>query len=99
MSRAVLALLVVALGLGLYLWLVEIPAERKRVEAETAAKRLVDFKEDDVQGCTIISSRREMEAAREAGRWTIRNPNPMEADSTSASALPRTPMPAVASPS
>src|SRR3989449_2489877 len=73
MSRAVLALLVVALGLGLYLWLVEIPAERKRVEAETTAKKLVDFKEDDVQGFTIISSRGEMEVAREDGRWTIRD--------------------------
>ena len=90
MSRAVLALLVVALGLGLYLWLVEIPAERKRVEAETAAKRLVDFKEDDVQGFTIISSRGEMEVAREDGRWTIRKPKPMEADSTAVGEFLRT---------
>src|SRR2546428_10379101 len=92
MSRAVLALLVVALGLGLDLWLVEIPAERKRVEAEPAAKRLVDFKEDDVQGFTIISSRGEMEVAREDGRWTIRKPKPMEADSTAVGEFPRTPM-------
>ena len=90
MSRAVLALLVVAFGLGLYLWLVEIPAERKRVEAETAAKRLVDFKEDDVQGFTIISSRGEMEVAREDGRWTIRKPKPMEADSTAVGEFLRT---------
>src|SRR3989442_14098125 len=40
MSRAVLALLIVALGLGLYLWLVEMPAEQKRVEADTTAKKL-----------------------------------------------------------
>src|SRR3989442_15936701 len=90
MSRAVLALLVVALGLGLYLWLGEIPAERKRGEAETAAKRLGDFKEDDVQGFTIISSRGEMEVAREDGRRTIRKPKPMEADSTAVGEFLRT---------
>jgi hypothetical protein len=90
MSRAVLALLIVALGLGLYLWLVEIPAEQKRVEADTTAKKLVDFKEDDVQGFTIISSRGEMEVAREDGRWTIRKPKPMEADATAVGEFLRT---------
>src|SRR2546425_10203245 len=88
MSRAVLALLIVALGLGLYLWLVEMPAEQKRVEADTTAKKLVDFKEDDVQGFTIISSRGEMEVAREDGRWTIRKPKPMEADATAGGEVP-----------
>src|SRR5712691_1922301 len=90
MSRAVLALLIVALGLGLYLWLVEMPAEQKRVEADTTAKKLVDFKEDDVQGFTIISSRGEMEVAREDGRWTIRKPKPMEADATTVGEFLRT---------
>jgi hypothetical protein len=90
MSRAVLALLIVALGLGLYLWLVEMPAEQKRVEAETSAKKLVDFKEDDVQGFTIISSRGEMEVAQEDGRWTIRKPKPMEADATAVGEFLRT---------
>ncbi len=90
MSRTVLALLIVALGLGLYLWLVEMPAEQKRVEADTTAKKLVDFKEDDVQGFTIISSRGEMEVAREDGRWTIRKPKPMEADATAVGEFLRT---------
>src|SRR2546421_9608139 len=90
MSRPVLALLIVALGLGLYLWLVEMPAEQKRVEAETTAKKLVDFKEDDVQGFTIISSRGEMEVAREDGRWTIRKPKPTEADATAVGEVLRT---------
>src|SRR5438876_4384325 len=90
MSRAVQALLIVALGLGLYLWLVELPAERKRVEAETTAKKLVDFKEDDIQGFTISSSRGEIEVARDDGRWTIRKPKPMEADATAVGEFLRT---------
>src|SRR2546423_7763819 len=90
MSRAVLALLLVALALGLYLWLVELPAEQKRVETDTAARKLVDLKEDDVQGFTIISSRGEMEVAREDGRWTIRKPKPMEADATAVGEFLRT---------
>src|SRR2546428_13035242 len=92
MSRAALALLLVAIGLGLYLWLVEMPAEQKRVKAETTAKKLVDFKEDEVQGFTIISSQGEMAVVREKGRWTIRKPKPMEADATAVGDLPRTPM-------
>src|SRR3989441_7147349 len=90
MSRAVLVLLLVALGLGLYLWLVEMPAEQKRVKAETTAKKLVDFKEDEVQGFTIISAQGEMAVIREDGRWTIRKPKPMEADATAVGEFLRT---------
>src|SRR5713101_8417478 len=90
MSRAVLVLLLVALGLGLYLWLVEMPAEQKRLQAETIARKLVDFKEDDVQGFTIISSQGEIAVVREGGRWTIRKPKPMEADATAVGEFLRT---------
>ena len=90
MSRAVLALLLVALGLGLYLWLVEMPAEQKRLQVETTTKKLVDFKEDDVQGFTIISSQGEMAVVRDDGRWTIRKPRPMEADATAVGEFLRT---------
>ncbi|MBI3809069.1 MAG: hypothetical protein HY284_01225, partial [Nitrospirae bacterium] len=48
MSRSVLALLIIAAGLGLYLWLVEMPTEQKRVASETAARKLLDFKDEDV---------------------------------------------------
>src|SRR5256712_14159538 len=94
MSRAVLVLLLVALGLGLYLWLVEMPAEQKRLQVETTTKKLVDFKEDDVQGFTIISSQGEMAVVRDDGRWTIRKPTPMEADATAAGQVLRTLRPA-----
>jgi len=90
MSRAGLALLLVALGLGLYLWLVEMPSEQKRLQVATTAKKLVDFKEDDVQGFTIISAQGEVEVAREGGRWTIRKPKPLEADATAVSEFLRT---------
>ena len=90
MSRAVLVLLLVALGLGLYLWQVEMPAEEKRLQVETTTKKLVDFKEDDVQGFTIISSQGEMAVIREGGRWTIRKPRPMEADATAVGEFLRT---------
>ena len=81
MSRGILFLFIVAAGLGLYLWLVEMPTEQKRVESETAAKKLLAFKEEDVQAFTLTSSQGEMELIRDKdGRWLIRKPKAMEAD-------------------
>jgi hypothetical protein len=81
MSRGALALLTLAVGLGLYLWLVEMPTEQKRVAVEAAEKRLVDFKESDVQALTIRSAEGEIEVTRESdGAWTITKPRRLEAD-------------------
>lgn len=91
MSRSVLALLLIAAGLGLYLWLVEAPTEQKRAESETAAKQLLDFKDEDVQAFTLVASQGETELAREQdGRWVIRKPNAMEADTAAVDDFLRT---------
>jgi len=91
MSRGVPALFIIAVGLGLYLWLVEMPTEQKRVETATAAKKLVDFQEGDVQALTIISSQGEVEITREKdGRWIINKPKAMEAETTAVEELLRT---------
>lgn len=91
MSRGVLVLFIVAAGLGLYIWLVEMPSEQKRVASETAAKKLVDFKEEDVQAFTLTSSQGEMEVIREKdGRWVISKPNAMEADAAAVDEFLRT---------
>src|SRR2546426_12061425 len=66
------------------------PAEHKRLQVETTAKKLVDFKEDDVQGFTIISAQGEIAVIREDGRWTMRKPKPMEADATAVDEFLRT---------
>ena len=91
MSRSVLALLIIAAGLGLYLWLVEMPTEQKRVASETAARKLLDFKDEDVQAFTLASSQGETELIREKdGRWGIRKPNAMEADAAAVDEFLRT---------
>jgi hypothetical protein len=91
MSRGVLVLFLVAAGLGLYLWLVEVPSEQKRVASEAAAKQLLDFKEEDVQAFTLVSSQGEMELLREKdGRWVIRKPKAMEADAAAVDEFLRT---------
>ena len=91
MSRGVLVLLVVAAGLGLYLWLMEVPTEQKRAESDTIAKKLLDVKEEDVRAFTLTSSRDEMEVVREQdGRWVIRKPKPMEADAAAVDDFLRT---------
>jgi hypothetical protein len=91
MSRGILVLFIVAVGLGLYLWLVEMPTEQKRVETTSAAKKLVNFQEEDVQALTIISSQGEVEIIREKdGRWIINKPKTMEAETTAVEELLRT---------
>ncbi|HEV8243199.1 MAG TPA: DUF4340 domain-containing protein [Nitrospirales bacterium] len=91
MSRGVLVLFIIAVGLGLYLWLVEMPTEQKRVETATAAKKLVNFQEEDVQALTIISSQGEVELTREKdGRWIINKPKTMEAETLAVEELLRT---------
>lgn len=81
MSRGMLVLLAAALGLGLFVWLVEIPREHTRVESETAEKKLVDFKERDVQAVTLHSPAGDIEVARDsAGTWVILKPAKLAAD-------------------
>ncbi|TAL12487.1 MAG: DUF4340 domain-containing protein [Nitrospirae bacterium] len=76
MSRSVLALLLIAAGLVLYLKLVEMPTEQKRTASESAARKLLDFKDEDIQAFTLTSLQGEMELIREPdGRWLIRKPN------------------------
>ena len=91
MSRSLLALLLIAAALVLYLRLVETPTEHKRVESETAARKLLTFKEEDVQAFTLASPQSEMELTREPdGRWLIRKPHSMEADATAVDEFLRT---------
>jgi len=91
MSRSVLALLLVAAGLGLYLWLVEAPTEQKRAASETAARQLLDFKDEDVQAFTLVSSQGETELLRDKdGRWGILKPTAMEADAAAVDEFLRT---------
>lgn len=91
MSRSVLILFIIAVGLGLYVWLVDMPTGQKQVETARAAKKLVDFQEEDVQALTITSSRGEVELTREKdGRWTISKPKALEAESTAVEEFLRT---------
>ena len=84
MSRSVLVLFILAVGLGLYLWLVEMPMERKRAHIETESKQLVNFKDSDVRSFTLHSATGDLEVSRSAGdrpdAWTITQPKTMAAD-------------------
>jgi hypothetical protein len=83
MSRPVLVLFILALALGLYLWLVEIPGERKRLQTETASTQLVNFKDSDVRSVAVHSATGDLELTRDPDRpdrWSITQPHAMEAD-------------------
>jgi hypothetical protein len=94
MSRAVLILLIVALGLGIFLWWVEMPAQQQRIEQETAAKRLIDFNVDDVQGLKLHSQAGDVDVSRAPNdgqdSWIITAPKALEADPRAVNDLLRT---------
>jgi hypothetical protein len=55
-SRGTLALLAVAVALGLYVWLVEIRGAEKKLEAESAARTIVAIAPAGVTGLTLPTS-------------------------------------------
>ena len=84
MSRSILILSVVALGLGLFVWLIEMPAENKRAQIEAESQQLMSFKETDVQSLTIHSTAGDIVLSRNPASptdsWTITQPRTMDAD-------------------
>ncbi len=84
MSRPILILFMLALGLGLFVWLIEMPAENKRAQVETESQQLMSFKESDVQGLTIHSPAGDIALTRNPATppdsWTITQPRTMDAD-------------------
>ena len=84
MSRSILILFMLALGLGLFVWLIEMPAENKRAQVEKESQQLMSFKESDVQSLTIRSTAAEIVLTRNlaapANSWTITQPRTMDAD-------------------
>lgn len=85
MSRTVLILLIVAVGLAGLVWLVEMPAQHRRIESETAARRLMDFNINEVQALKLHFQAGDIEMSRASnGRpdtWTVTAPKAVEADS------------------
>jgi Domain of unknown function (DUF4340) len=83
--RNTLALAVLFLALAGYLYFFEVP----RHQNATAAKKLVQFKPDDVTAVTLTYPDKEIALKKTAGSWRIEKPMDVDADQMAVSNLIR----------
>ncbi|MCP4004757.1 MAG: DUF4340 domain-containing protein [bacterium] len=73
--RGTLGLLLVAVGLGAYVWFVEIRGEQERQAAEKAEKRLLEISADTVQSLELVTSDGgPARAVRDGDGWRLETP-------------------------
>lgn len=72
--RNLLIALVVALGLGAYVYFIEIQGEEKRQKDKDASERVLRVTKDDIASVTLDSRGSRVSLAREGEEWKIREP-------------------------
>jgi hypothetical protein len=88
-----IAMAVVLAGLGAYLYVIEFPAERTRLQTDTQAKKLLPFKDREITGLTVRSAAGGSEivlAPDDKRNWKITAPIRTDADTREVNALLRT---------
>lgn len=76
---ALMAILLV--GLGAYVYFVELPTEQKKIEAEAAEKQLLPFSQRDITELTVRSAGETIVlASAEDHKWKITSPIQVDAD-------------------
>ncbi len=87
-----IALAVVFAALGAYLYFVEYPSERARLQTDTQAKKLLPFTEREITGLTVSSTAGEPEIVLvpdDKRKWNITAPIRTEANTREVNALLR----------
>lgn len=78
-----IALAILLAGLGAYLYLVEFPGERTKLQTDTQSKKLLPFEEREITGLTVHSSAGGPDivlASDDKRKWTITAPIRTDAD-------------------
>ena len=85
-----IAMAVLLVGLGTYVYFVELPAERTQTAAETQDKKLIPFEEQDITGLIVRTEVGEVVLAPDDKRaWKITAPLVADADSREVESLLR----------
>lgn len=85
-----LLMLMVLVGLGGYLYLVEIPAEQREKKQETVQKQILPFPETAITGLSITTAQGLVEfKLTEPGKWSIVAPLQTDADNREVQSLIR----------
>ncbi len=87
-GRTTLALLVIALGLGAYIWFVEIGGEQRRAEQERVEKRILALESDAIQAVELpLDDDRRARIVRQGERWALEAPISFPADQGSVTSI------------
>ncbi|TAJ10324.1 MAG: DUF4340 domain-containing protein [Nitrospirae bacterium] len=85
-----IAMVVLLVGLGAYVYFVELPSERTQTAAETQDKKLIPFEEQDITGLIVRTEVGEVVLAPDEKRaWKITAPMVADADSREVESLLR----------
>ena len=79
--KGTLALLVIALGLGAYIWFVELPGETQRLEAEQVERRFLALEADEIQALDLpLGEGARVRVRRVEDGWRLETPLGYPAD-------------------
>lgn len=88
--RFTILMAVVLAGLGTYVYFVELPAERTKVQTETAAKKILPFEDREITAVTVRTDAGEVVLTRgEVQLWSMTAPIQTDADSREVDAMLR----------
>jgi hypothetical protein len=80
MKKGTLVWLLIAMGLGAFVYFYEIKGGKKREEAETTAKQIFQFKQEDIAAITIHRADETMAFEKRDDGWIITQPLSVKAD-------------------
>ena len=84
-----MAMVVTLVGLGAYVYLIELPSEQSRVQTDIEEKKILPFQEREITGLTVDGGAGKVTVALKDGAWRITEPLSMSADAHAVEAMIR----------
>ncbi|MBI3951256.1 MAG: DUF4340 domain-containing protein [Acidobacteria bacterium] len=89
MKKSTLILLVVAVGLGAFVYFYEIKGGKRREEAKESAKQIFQFKQEDIAQLSLTRASETMGFEKRGDEWVMTQPLSVKADQSNLDAIAR----------
>jgi hypothetical protein len=84
-----IAMALVLIGLGAYVYYIELPSERTQSETDAQEKKILPFNERDITSLTVATGTSRVTLTSKDGRWAITEPLQADADTRVVDAMIR----------